>query len=115
MAIVKGPNPRQVSPHQRGALPVLLYETQQLKSPQFRIDLASYLQLDTPLSDAATAQEAPSASPKHTALDICQPEYTALQKELLEIGDVAQTWIRHYFVKQPSVHVSDPAQFDALL
>lgn len=102
--------------------PVFLYEISQMhdtdetRSAQYRRDLQSYLDLQTPLEPLTESEESHGDHPnKNKEIDICAPEHATVHDELLQIARDSSLWIRQYFMNLPDVFVSSPDHFQALL
>jgi len=97
--------------------PIFVYDTSQIYQEQFRIDLQRFVGLDAELVAAANVSDSSSSSSsqKKQVLDICLPRYRNLRRELVDIGTRASSWMREYFLKMPSVYVSNRTQFESIL
>lgn len=110
-------------PMPRVGNPLFLYDVEQLHDPdasrtaQFRSELQRFLGLSAPPLTPLRPHPAVTArgGNKPKVLDICEPRYEALRRELLNIGKRASLWIRRYFVSVDSVTVSSPEHFAAIL
>lgn len=97
--------------------PIFLYDIAQLydnnttRTNRFKKDLQIFLGLDT----ALPAMDGEHTRPKDERLDICEPRYTKLRAELLDIGYAASTWIRNYFLQSRDVYVSDRPHLESVL
>ena len=98
--------------------PIFLYEQTQLDAGEdaevaeaLRQDLSSYLGLGAPLPPLSRTYEPPSDA----EFSICEPKYQALREELLRVGKAASSWIREFFLDEPTVHVSSRNEFERLL
>lgn len=115
---------RRRSPVARGSRRLFLYEIRQLanddkRSAVFRSDLQAFLGLTQPIPplmwfkpgrvhdrlDQVNAQK----------IDICQAAYDPLRVVLMKSARDASRWIRLHLMQSPSVVVSSPDYFDALL
>jgi hypothetical protein len=96
--------------------PVFVYEARQLSDAtvSFRRDLTNFLGLHEPLQPVALDSEASNVY-QHLFLDICQPTYGMLRRELLANGRLAAEWIQRYFFNAPGVTISDKNVFVDLL
>lgn len=120
--------------------PIFLYETNQLKfgevpvswnstekslpySHQFRKDLQSLLQLDTPL-DMEMSRAKPDMNHFNARqqrrkdrykIRICDDQYAPLRKSLLVVARRTSEWIRSEFLQSPDVVVSSPDYFRTLM
>jgi len=99
--------------------PIFLYEQSQLDPGQdanvtetLRQDLSLYLGLSTPLHPLSRIYHHP---PSDAEFSICEPQYQILRRELVRVGEAAGTWIREFFLDQPTVHVSSRKDFERLL
>lgn len=98
--------------------PIFVYEQQQLDpnrnatvAEALRQDLSAFLGLATPLP----ALTRPYQPPRNRTLSICDASHAELRRTLVRIGQAAGTWIRDYFVVQPTVHVSSRETLTHLL
>lgn len=98
--------------------PIFLYEQSQLDvgrdaevAEALRQDLSSFLGLHAPLPPLTKIYQPPSRAD----FSICDPQYADLRQELLRVGKAAGTWIREFFLDQPTVHVSSRKEFETLL
>ncbi|KAL7533118.1 hypothetical protein ACHAWF_004346 [Thalassiosira exigua] len=103
---------------------VFAYHTEQLgdedkaRGAQFQADLKEYLGLNTPLMDFDQAPKKNSAAGRQRrpeTIDICEPRYRGLRKELVKGGRKTGKWIRDRFMKSPDVFVSDKENFRSIL
>lgn len=97
--------------------PIFLYEQVQLDAGRdaqaaeaLRQDLSAFLDLHTPLPPLTRTYQ-----PGLAHFSICEDKYEALRQELIRIGEAAGTWIKEFFLDQPTVHVSAREEFEALI
>jgi Sulfotransferase domain len=103
--------------------PIFLYEISQMEETdevlvaQFRQDLQSYLGLTQPIEPLTELKESHDDDPFHdvAVINICDPEYTAVHDDLMDIAQRSSMWLRQYFLPLPDVHVSSPDHFHQLM
>ena len=98
--------------------PVFLYEVSQpfdkneTRKNAYCQDMTDFLGLRRRL-DPLKAD--PKAGKNYHKLNICEPQYKELRKELMNMGRNASTWLSSFFLKLPDVHVSSPQHFQDLI
>ena len=98
--------------------PVFLYDVAQLhdrdkaRTALFKRDLQNFLGLKVPMPEF---EDDSKSSSKPKAMDICDPKYEGIRKELIAIGTRASMWIRKYFLKSDQVYVSSREFFENVL
>jgi hypothetical protein len=91
-----------------------LYDENQTRLEQFKIDLQEFLGLSLPMNISIPSRGKPSSV--NPVLNICESKYSNLRKELLGIGKNASRWILHHLLKYDNgVSVSDPDYFGQIL
>lgn len=97
--------------------PIFLYDVHQLgdsntvRQAQFIKDLQNFVGLSTPLPEPPFHEHVEVEN----SLEICNDEYKELRMVLVDAGRRASEWIRRYFLKSPSVYVSNRRHFLAQL
>ncbi|GKY98579.1 hypothetical protein MPSEU_000814700 [Mayamaea pseudoterrestris] len=96
--------------------PIFVYEIRQLanSSATFRNDLTNFLGLHQPLGKPDIDPVASNVY-DHVNVDICDPRYRLVRRELLANGKNAAKWIKQYLMDAPGVTMSEKSVFAGYL
>jgi hypothetical protein len=107
--------------------PVFLFEVSQLgdadavRNEQFRRDVSQFMGLNELLPAIPHAIPGKKRLPREQErrnerkISICDDEYNMLRQELMSLSRSNAEWIRTVFLKSPTVVVSSPSHFDAIM
>lgn len=94
-----------------------LEDTDETRSARFLADLQTYLGLSAPIPPIGheNKNHAVGDAAYPESILICDAQYAAIRRQLVQNGIQTANWLRDHFLHSPDVHVANPEHFVATL